>query len=80
MSEPILTTSEFDHLVGGATEKSPRVIWTLPTIARRLGTGVDFVRDTLAKMPGSPVKLMGNRYYALEDELIAFMRRQNIIY
>lgn len=75
MAKPVLTTSEFDSLTGGSTEKSPRIIWTLPAIARRLGTGVDFVRDTLAKVEGSPVKMIGNRYYAVEDELIAFLRR-----
>lgn len=54
--------------------KQDRIIWTLGGIAKRIGVGPDFVRDTLAKQPGSPVKEMGGRYYAFEDDLIAFLR------
>lgn len=52
----------------------PRIIWTLGGIAARIGVGVDFVRDTLAKQPGSPVKEIGGRYYAFEEDLISFLR------
>jgi hypothetical protein len=53
---------------------TPRIIWTLPAIGARIGVGADFVRDTLAKQPGSPVREIGGRYYAFEDDLIAFLR------
>ncbi len=52
-----------------------RIIWTLGAIAARIGTGPDFVRDTLAQQPGSPVKEIGGRYYAFEDDLISFLKR-----
>jgi len=55
----------------------PRIIWSLKAIGARIGVGADFVRDTLAKEPASPVKELGGRYYAFEDELIAFLRSKN---
>jgi hypothetical protein len=51
-----------------------RIIWTLPAIGARIGAGVDFVRDTLAKQPGSPVHQIGGKWYAFEDDLIAYLR------
>jgi hypothetical protein len=61
----------FDRIVSA---KKTTIIWTLPAIARRIGVGVDFVRDTLVKVPGSPVRKLGNRWYAVEDELLVFMK------
>jgi len=61
----------FDRIVDA---KRPAIIWTLPAIARRIGVGVDFVRGTLVKVPGSPVRKLGNRWYAVEDELLEFMK------
>lgn len=46
-------------------------------IGDRIGVGPDFVRDTLAKQPGSPVKEIGGRYYAFEEDLIAFLRSED---
>lgn len=57
----------------GAT-KPDKIIWTLAGIGNRIGCGPDFVRDTLAKQPGSPVKEIGGRYYAFEQDLMAYMR------
>ncbi len=54
--------------------KQDRIIWTLGGIAKRIGVGPDFVRDTLAKQPGTPVKEMGGRYYAFEADLLEFLR------
>lgn len=54
----------------------PRILWGADTIARRIGTSADFVRDTLAKEPGSPVRKIGGRYSAIEGELIAFFGPQ----
>ncbi|MBN9334916.1 hypothetical protein [Devosia sp.] len=70
-----LTPETFDALTRMPAREG-RIIWTLPAIAGRIGVGVDFVRDTLAKQPGSPVKEIGGRYYAFDDELIAFLRRR----
>lgn len=71
-----LTVDRFDRMTDKMTAhiKPVRIIWTLPAIGRRIGVGVDFVRDTLAKQPGSPVKDIGGRYYAFEDDLIAYLR------
>ncbi len=71
-SQPI-TPARFDAAMAPAS-KQPRIIWTLAAIGARIGASTDFVRSTLAGAPGSPVKRMGGRYYAIEDELIAFMR------
>ncbi|MEQ8446928.1 MAG: hypothetical protein RIB57_13670 [Pelagibacterium sp.] len=54
--------------------KPDRIIWTLPAIGARIGVGADFVRDTLAKQPDSPVKEIGGRYYAFEDDLLTYLR------
>jgi hypothetical protein len=50
------------------------IIWTASAIGRRIGVSADFVRDTLAKMDGSPVRQIGTRYCAVESDLIAFFR------
>ncbi|KQY21013.1 hypothetical protein [Rhizobium sp. Root483D2] len=79
MSHPPLTPEKLDALLSRVTavtsRDTSRIIWTLPAIGRRIGVGTDFVRDTLAKQEGSPVREIGGRYYAFEDELIAFLRR-----
>ncbi len=59
-------------------ERFDRIIWTLPAIGRRIGTGPDFVRDNLAKQPESPVKEINGRYYAFEADLIAFLKRGGV--
>lgn len=51
-----------------------RIIWGADAIAARIGTSADFVRDTLAKMQGTPIRRMGRRYCADEGELMAFFR------
>lgn len=56
------------------SKRADKIIWTLAGIGRRIGVGPDFVRDTLIKQPGSPVKVIGGRYYCFEDDLIDFMR------
>lgn len=58
------------------TDPKIKIIWTLPAIGHRIGVGPDFVRDTLAKQPGTPIKEIGGRYYAFEEDLIAFLRFQ----
>jgi hypothetical protein len=68
------TVERLDAVLSRAAPKRERIIWTLPAIGRRIGVGADFVRDTLAKQPGSPVKEIGGRYYAFEEDLIAFLR------
>lgn len=68
----LLTPDRLDMLL----ERPPRerIIWTAESIARRIGTSADFVRDKLAKEPGSPVKMIGGRYCAHEADLLAFFR------
>jgi hypothetical protein len=67
-----LTPKAFDNMA--SPTRPIRPIWTLEAIASRLGVSVDFVRDTVAKLPGSPVRQMGRRWYAMPDELEAFLR------
>lgn len=57
-----------------ARPKRDRIIWTLQGIGARIGVGPDFVRDTLARQPGSPVKEIGGRYYAFEEDLMNYLR------
>jgi hypothetical protein len=76
--KPPLTASRFDKLAEGQQRPSgnpSRIIWTLGGIAHRIGTGPDFVRDTLAKAENSPVRQLGGRFYVFEDELLAFLKR-----
>lgn len=73
MDNPSLTPERLDALL--TPPRRDRIIWTLGGIAARIGTGTDFVRDTLAKQPGSPVKEIGGRYYAFEDDLFRFLRK-----
>lgn len=75
MTRPNLTPAVLDAILEGRKPSNPsRIIWTLPAIGQRIGVGADFVRDTIAKLPGSPVKEIGGRYYAFEDDLIRFLR------
>lgn len=76
MNRPLLTPAALDEILEGkdAIRPAARIIWTLPAIGRRIGVGADFVRDTIAKQPGSPVKEIGGRYYAFEDDLLYFHR------
>lgn len=67
-----LTAKTFDRLL--EPKPSDRIIWTLAAIGGRIGVGPDFVRDTLAKQPGSPVKEIGGRYYCFESDLLAYLR------
>lgn len=75
MDRPKLTPEAFDMI---ASMRPDRILWTLPTIARRIGTSADFVRDTLAKMDDTPVRILGGRYFAFEGDLIAFMRSDRL--
>lgn len=83
MTRPILTPARLDAMLEGNMRKAhnapgnpSRIIWTLPAIGKRIGVGADFVRDTLAKQPGSPIKEIGGRYYAFEEDLILFLRER----
>lgn len=72
-----LTPARADALLKGQSSvlRNPsKIIWTLPAIGRRIGVGADFVRDTLAKQEGSPIKEIGGRYYAFEEDLLDFLR------
>lgn len=68
-----LSPATFDALMKKSSG-CDRVIWTAGGIAERIGASADFVRDKLAKEPGSPVRLVGGRYCALESELLDFFR------
>lgn len=68
--EKKLTPQNFDAAIGG---NHAEIVWTLGGIAAAVGRGPDFVRDRLAKMPGSPVKKIGGRWCARRSELVKFI-------
>ena len=75
--KPPLTAVRFDKLAEGRPRPSgnqPRIIWTLSAIGQRIGCGPDFIRDTLAKQPDTPIRQIGGRFYVFEDDLISFLR------
>lgn len=75
--KPSLTAVQFDKLLEGQPRPSgnpSRIIWTLAAIGQRIGCGPDFVRDTLATAENSPIRQIGGRFFAFEDDLIAFLR------
>ncbi|MCV9997669.1 hypothetical protein OE766_05370 [Pararhizobium sp. YC-54] len=75
MNRPI-SPQQLDKILESKPRSSgSRIIWTLPAIGQRIGVGPDFVRDTLAKQEGTPIKQIGGRYFAFEDDLILFLRR-----
>lgn len=53
----------------------PNIIWTAAAIGRRINRSAAYVRRTLAKAPGSPIKRQGRgNFYCEEAELIAFLK------
>ena len=78
MTRPI-TPQEFDAITASLDSRvmsRDTPIWTAKAIAARIGTSVDFVTDTLANEPGTPIRKIGGRYCCLESELMAFFGRQ----
>lgn len=69
-----LTADLFDRIAEPRPAGRQRIVWTAEAIGARIGTSADFVRETLVHIDGSPVKKIGNRYCAHEDDLIAFFR------
>lgn len=52
------------------------IIWTAKKIGERIGRSAVYVRRTLARKPGSPIKQQGKgNLYADETELLEFMRK-----
>ena len=72
-----ITPRLFDRAIA-ARPPAPRIIWTLSAIGARIGVGADFVRDVIARQPGSPIREVGGRYYVFEDDLFAFMRSARV--
>lgn len=71
-----LTPKRFDHniaLAGADRAPRERIIWTLSAIGARIGVGPDFIRS-MVDLPGSPVHRMNGRFYAIESELLNFMK------
>lgn len=59
-------------------ELDQKILWTAGAIAQRVGCSGDFVRNVLAKEPGSPVKRMGTRLYAFEGDLLTWLRCRDV--
>ena len=76
MTHRTLTPRRFDKVTLG--NPSPGIVWTADAIGRRIGRSADYVRRTLAKLPGTPVKRHGRgNLYALEVDLVAFLAQGN---
>lgn len=72
MTRP-LTPARADRVLLTATPPA-RILWTLPTIAGRLGVGIDFAR-ALAQAPESPIRKVQGRWMAIEQDLFDYLRR-----
>lgn len=54
---------------------APRFIWGADAIGHAIGRSEDYVRKTLARMPGSPISKINGRYVTTEDKLFTFLDR-----
>lgn len=68
-----LSPNKFDDALAPSAEKIADAIWGCKAIGRAINRSPDFVRDTLAKVPGSPVRRLGREYYVIASELREFM-------
>ncbi len=75
MDKPNLTPQRFDKVFAAPMPKAPKVLCGAQAIGARIGVSEDFVRDRLSRLEGSPVKKIGGRYFVVEDDLIAFIRK-----
>lgn len=79
MSEkPELNSSVMDLLLEAVKPKpKPEILWGAKEIGARLGKSEGYVRRTLAKREGSPIrKDDGGRIYAFESDLIEYLQNQ----
>ena len=76
MSGTELTPRTFDRMAPGRATTRTGIIWTLAGIADRIGVSADFVRDKLVIAEGSPVREIGGKFYAFEEDLIAFLKSE----
>lgn len=76
MNKNNITPKRFDDAMtaDAGPEKVADAIWGAKAIGKSINRSADYVRDTLASMPGSPVRRMGREYYAIASELREFMR------
>lgn len=70
-----LTPDRFDTLTRApAHAREDNIIWTAKAIGRRIGRSEGYVRKTLAIAPMTPIKRRGNRLYAIEADLLSYLR------
>lgn len=73
MSNPILTAATFDRLAKAKARANPAgLLWGAKAIGRHIGRSTDFVVDTLAREPDTPVKKIGRQYCVTMDALDAY--------
>ena len=59
-----------------AHAREGNLIWTAAAIGRRINRSAAYVRRTLAKAPGSPIKRQGRgNLYVEEAELIEYLKK-----
>ncbi|MGH2343458.1 hypothetical protein ACRC7T_18490 [Segnochrobactraceae bacterium EtOH-i3] len=75
MTRPPLTPARADRILqAAAPARGPKILWGAAAIAGRIGRSEDFVRRTLSKLPGSPVKKVAGQFCACEEELMKLFR------
>ena len=56
-------------------ERFDKIVWGAKAIAARINRSPDYVRNTLAKLPGTPVHQPdGRSYCAVERDLVEFFQ------
>lgn len=68
MTHP-LDAQRFDELVAAAR---PEHLWGAEAIAAAAGVCADTVRRSWAKLPSSPIRRVGGRYFTTRTELFAW--------
>ncbi|WP_051540705.1 hypothetical protein [Ahrensia sp. 13_GOM-1096m] len=75
-NKPPLDRWRFDELLKDLKEITrSEIIWGHKAISNRIGTSEDFVRKQIAQHPNSPLKKLGGKVYAVEHELVDFLRQ-----
>lgn len=76
MGKP-LTPQAFDRMMEASStnqsDNEAEILWGAKEIGRFIGRSPDYVRDTLAKADGSPIKRQGREYFAFRPALLAWL-------
>lgn len=65
-----ITPEKFDEISG--QEGEAPIVWGAKAIGRKIGRSEGYVRKTLARVDGTPIRRVGSEIYAVERELLEF--------